>query len=191
MPVPLIGRGIANAPQGAVGHAVASQLRRLEIPGKAIQMAVGVAGGAGKLALEAILGGIETSFAPAQSGQFLGSAEIDGCRRLWISRDRRRSGCLPADWLCMPAGRPAKPPRPAGCARLAGASRRTSAAESSRLASSSLGTSLKTPRQPRGVDNRKRVGFRGGHQRVAAVRREGRARFGRRNSSQCRPAPPG
>ena len=57
--IPLVGGRLANSAQRAVGHTIAPQLGRLEIPRQAVQVRVRMAGAAGKLALEAILRGVE------------------------------------------------------------------------------------------------------------------------------------
>ncbi len=74
---PLVGGGLGDAAQGAVGDAVAAQLRRLQIPGKAIQVILGVAGSTRELALETIPGAVEKPLAPTQHRDFLWPTEVN------------------------------------------------------------------------------------------------------------------
>src|SRR5208337_4659720 len=75
--VPLEWRGLRNSSQSAIGHAVAPQLRRFQIPRNAIDMVGGVAGGAGKLSLETEARGMEHLLAAAQLGQLPPTTEIN------------------------------------------------------------------------------------------------------------------
>ena len=139
-------------------------------------MAVGVTRGACKLALEAILGSIENPFAPAQSGQFLWSPEVDRRGNLKLGEiDNGQSIFEPVGHVRQPAVR-----RNYNGLRVVS---RFETPRDERLGGiESIGkfttwNFAKAPRQPRGVDNGKRIGFRRGHQCVAAVRREGGAVF--------------
>jgi hypothetical protein len=57
--VPLKWRGFRDAAQSAVGHAIAAQLRCFQVPRYTVNVIVGMAGGAGELALEAEFGVVE------------------------------------------------------------------------------------------------------------------------------------
>jgi len=76
--VPFEGSGFGDAAEGPIGNAIAAELRRFEIPGDAVDVIVGMAGGAGELSLEAEAGVVEEAFAAAELRSGLaGTAEID------------------------------------------------------------------------------------------------------------------
>ena len=65
--VPFVWRGFRDAAQGAVRYAVAAQLRRFQIPCHAINVVIGMASGAGKLALKTEFRVVEEAAHPGEA----------------------------------------------------------------------------------------------------------------------------